>query len=169
MDDWRRLEQPSVLCLNSLASGVGIDLSQADIATVVELEWVPSDLQQLEARLQAIHGGGRTTSPVVRYVLAKGTIDEAMAAVFLDKTRMIDAVVGADPELSALASIVGEVADKSRLHLSDKSEVTVLATLAAMRDRWLSGDAEADESPESLARGFKDAGGFGDDEEESNG
>ncbi len=73
------------------AAGVGISLTAASTALVVELPWTPADLYQCAKR---IHRIGQT-QPVQIYVASiAGSIDEAIARVITRKAKMIDLLEG---------------------------------------------------------------------------
>ncbi len=137
IERWRAYEGPAVLLANTLSSGVGIDLSDADVGLFLELEWVPADFRQAEDRLADVHLGKRKTAPVLEYLLVPNTLDEDMALAVLDKVRSIEAVVGGDRETSDLASTLREsgLVNTDRLGLPSTDKETVKAALARLRDR----------------------------------
>lgn len=153
---WKACPGPAILLVNTLSSGVGIDLSDADGAVFLELAWVPADFLQAEDRIQDVHQGKRTTPPWYEYLLVRETIDEAMAAALLKKIRSIDKVVGGTVESGLVASTLrgADVVGAGNLGLPSTDAETVQATLLAVRDRWLSGsgdDAKKDDTAALLA------------------
>lgn len=81
------------------AGGVGVTLTRAWNVAVLELPWVPADLDQAEDRCY-----GRVNDPHgvnVYYLLAQGTVEEDVAALLDAKrnsvARVIDGRAGADP------------------------------------------------------------------------
>lgn len=145
VDKWRACPGPAILLVNTLSSGVGIDLSDADGAVFLELAWVPADFLQAEDRIQDVHQGKRTTPPWYEYLIVRETIDEAMAGALLKKIRSIDKVVGGTVESGQVASTLrgSEIVGASRLGLPSTDAETVQAALLAVRDKWLSGSGDA--------------------------
>ena len=137
IDRWRAHQGPAVLLANTLSSGIGIDLSDADVGLFLELEWVPADFRQAEDRLADVHLGKRTAAPILEYLLVPNTLDEDMALAVLGKVRSIEAVVGGDRETSDLASTLREsgLVNADRLGLPSTDKETVKAALARLRDR----------------------------------
>lgn len=148
---WREHEGPAALFVNMLSSGVGIDLSDADVMLSIELTWVPADFLQFEARIQDVHLGKRTTAPVYEYLLAKGTIDEDMGRALIDKIGSVEKVVGHDSESKSVDETLrssGLVA-RDLLSLSSEDPETVAAALDRMRDRLLSSEDDPEVSDTS--------------------
>ena len=145
VDKWRATPGPAILLVNTLSSGVGIDLSDADGAVFLELAWVPADFLQAEDRIQDVHQGKRQTPPWYEYLIVKDTIDEAMAGALLKKIRSIDKVVGGTVESGQVASTLrgSEVVGSAHLGLPSTDAETVQAALLAVRDKWLSGSGDA--------------------------
>lgn len=141
---WKTCLGPAILLVNTLSSGVGIDLSDADGAVFLELAWVPADFLQAEDRIQDVHQGKRTTPPWYEYLITKDTVDESMAAALLTKIRAIDQVVGGTVESGMVATALreAEVVGSHRLGLASTDEATVQAALLAVRDKWLSGSGD---------------------------
>jgi SNF2 family DNA or RNA helicase len=138
IDRWKACPGPAILLINSLSSGVGIDLADADVMILLELEWVPADLAQLESRIQDIHLGKRTVPPILEYLLAKDTVDESMARALLDKIKSIEAVVGSDSESAGLKHTLrnSDLVESGALGLENNSRETVLAALRSVSERW---------------------------------
>lgn len=141
IDSWAAHGGPAVLCANSLASGVGLDMSAAEVAVHLELEWVPADLRQREARLDDVHKGTRTTPAVHEYLLLAQTIDEPMAAILIDKIKALEAVIGKDAETRGLGNVLKEsgLVNTDSLGLDSTDKEAVSAALAHLRSRLLSG------------------------------
>lgn len=135
--EWQADTRPLPLLVNIVASGIGIDLADADGSVVLEVPWVPSDMLQFEPRIIDIHQGKRTTQPWVEYLLSKGTTDEDMALANLRKLAVIDQVVGAERESTGLATSLraSGVVDTADLGLVNKSDDAVEAALAGLRER----------------------------------
>ena len=140
---WKDHEGPAVLLANSISSGVGIDLSQAEAGIFLELEWVPADFRQAEDRLVDVHQGTRTTPPLYEYLLVRGTVDEAMAAALLKKIRTTNAVVGSDRDTNMVADTLreGHAVASENLGLLNTDKDTVAAAIASIREKMLNGNA----------------------------
>lgn len=141
IEGWKASTGGSVLILSTLASGVGIDLSDADVAMFLEYEWVPADFRQGEDRMVDVHQGKRKTPPVIEYFLVKNTIDEAMGAALIRKIRNNIQIVGADGEMSAVASTLRNsgVVDAGRLGLENTDRSTVQAAIQSAVAKWITG------------------------------
>lgn len=147
--DWAADPRPLPLLLNIVASGIGIDLSDADGSIVLEVPWVPADALQFEPRIIDVRQGKRTTQPWIEYLLSRGTTDEDMALANLRKIATIDVVVGAERESAALAQSLraSGVVDTVDLGLVNKSDDAVEAALEGLRRRLMEGDAEVMSDP----------------------
>lgn len=89
--------QPALLAATMDSTGVGIDLSFADVAIFAELDWVPSKLEQAEGRLDRF---GQKNAVLVQYPIARGSADEIIKSVCLEKLMRSDDVLGkADTKL----------------------------------------------------------------------
>ena len=139
---WKAAPTPAVLAVNTLASGVGIDLSDAEVALFLEPEWVPADLRQAEDRLQDVHLGKRTSGVVLEFLLAKDTIDGAMISVLLSKILASQQIVGNDVESRALSETLRSsgAADVTRLSIDTTDKASVFAAITSIRDKWLGVD-----------------------------
>jgi SWI/SNF-related matrix-associated actin-dependent regulator of chromatin subfamily A-like protein 1 len=73
------------------SAGVGIDLAWADVIVFVELVWEPHKLLQAEARGFSLTN---TRGLFIQYILARGTADELVSSVVLDKLDLFESVVG---------------------------------------------------------------------------
>lgn len=166
IEQWRACPGPAILLLNTMSSGTGIDLADAEVALFLELEWVPADFRQAEDRIQDIHLGKRKTPPIYEYFLVEQTVDEAMAKAMLDKIRVIEAVTGKDVETGGVATTLrgADVVGSARLGLPDTSRDTVLAALASITMRWGEISDDSDAGNVALAADLGDA--FGEDDEE---
>lgn len=141
IEKWSAHEGPAILCANSLASGVGLDMSKAEVLLHLELEWVPADLRQREARGDDIHKGNRLAPLVHEYLLLRGTIDEPMAATLLDKISALEAIVGKDSETRGLGAALKEsgLVNPNSLGLDSSDKEAVGAAMEHLRARLLSG------------------------------
>jgi SNF2 family DNA or RNA helicase len=150
--EWAADPRSTPLLVNIVASGVGIDLSDADGSIVLEVPWVPADALQFEPRIIDVHLGKRTSQPWIEYLLSRGTTDEDMALANLRKIATIDVVVGAERESTGLAASLraSGVVDTVDLGLIDKSDDAVEAALAGLRAR-LAGLDEAVSDPSGMS------------------
>jgi SNF2 family DNA or RNA helicase len=72
------------------AGGIGITLHRACEMLILERDWVPSRLAQVEDRL---HRAGQTRPVTITYMDAAGTIDERIAEVVAEKAKLINYVL----------------------------------------------------------------------------
>lgn len=147
IEAWKAAPAPAVLFANTISSGIGIDLSDAEVAIFCELTFVPADLQQAEARIQDVHLGKRTAPPLYEYLLVRGTIDEAMGLKLLKKLGGIETVTGADPEAAQLNDTLREsgLVDSTQLGLRSEDPEVVGAALDSLRARLLGEEIEVNE------------------------
>lgn len=87
---------PSIkLFVGSLrASGLGISLTAASHVIFVEMDWSPSIIQQAEDRC---HRVGQKASVLVSYLFFKGTIDEHLCQLLVEKQRTVNAAIEKPP------------------------------------------------------------------------
>lgn len=139
IEQWKQTPGPAVLLANTLSSGIGIDLSDADVSIFLELCWVPADFVQAEGRIQDIHQGKRKSPPLYEYLLCKGTVDADMGLALINKQNVINAVVGRDRESSAMTQALREsgAVDESNLSLDREDPAAVDRALAALQARLL--------------------------------
>ncbi|MFZ2152143.1 MAG: SNF2-related protein [Minisyncoccia bacterium] len=155
---WMEYKGPAVLMVNSLSSGIGIDLSDADVAIGLETAWVPADFLQMEARIEDVHLGKRTSPPLLEYLLARGTVDEDMVTKLITKLATVESVTGGNAHSAEVEDTLRNagVVDRSILSLAREDDETVgnaidelrarLAEAAADPNLYDTGDnADADE------------------------
>lgn len=137
IQDWKDDKDGGVILCNTISSGTGIDLSNADIAIFLEVTWVPSDLLQAEARIEDVHQGSRTSPPLYEYLLAKGTIDEDMASKLLNKIAGIERISGATESSTAVSGMLAGsgVVDRNMLSLNTEDPAIVSDVLAGLAAR----------------------------------
>jgi SWI/SNF-related matrix-associated actin-dependent regulator of chromatin subfamily A-like protein 1 len=118
--------QPSVLCCTMDSTKAGIDLTYANVAVVVELDWTPATLLQWEARFNRF---GQKRNVLVQYLIALSTADEIIR----------DSVV---LKLANFESAIGKTDDKLKVDLggTQKTEAEHLANLATKLRRMFKGD-----------------------------
>jgi SNF2 family DNA or RNA helicase len=120
--------QPSVLCCTMDSTKAGIDLTYANVAVVVELDWTPATLLQWEARLDRF---GQKRNVLIQYLIALSTADEIIR----------DAVV---LKLGNFESAIGKTDNRLKVDLGGtvKSEAEHLASLAKkLRAMYAEGEA----------------------------
>jgi SNF2 family DNA or RNA helicase len=130
-----------VLFANIISSGVGIDLSAAAKTIFLEACWVPSDVLQAESRAVSVHNG-KVAPTLIEFLVARGTVDEAMGAKLISKLSMIQRVVGKDIEASNLKRDLLEagLVDDARVSLDDPNDEGLVASvLADLRQKLLDG------------------------------
>jgi hypothetical protein len=139
IERWKTTPGPAVLLVNSLSSGVGIDLADAEVAIGLETAWVPADFVQMESRFEDVHLGKRKSPALIEYLLAKNTIDEDMVMKLIDKLDAAGAVVGHDQHTqSATASLRGSgVVDRNVLSLGTVDPEVVAGALDSLRSRLM--------------------------------
>lgn len=86
------------------SAGVAISLVGADLVIFGDLSWEPSKLLQAEGRT---HRYGSTTRVLVRYVIAAGTVDEAVQEVVIEKLTTVEAALGGMGDGSELSVQLG--------------------------------------------------------------
>lgn len=137
IEKWKQTPGSAVLLANALSSGRGIDLADAEASIFVELTWVPADFLQAESRIEDVHLGKRSTPPLMEYVLTRGTVDEDMARLLIEKIAATESVVGTDEQTRGVHATLREsgVVDRSVLSLTREDPETVAGALDAMRAR----------------------------------
>lgn len=73
------------------AGNVGINLTSANYVIHAELDWTPAIHRQAEDRLHRI---GQKNTVFSYYLIGRGTLDERIAGVLVDKKLEIDAIMG---------------------------------------------------------------------------
>lgn len=106
--------QPSVLCATMDSTQAGIDLTYANVALFVELDWVPSKLLQCEARLDRF---GQKRNVLIQYLIALSTADEIIASAVIDKLGNFEAAIGKTDD--KLRSDLGGTQKTAEQHLSN--------------------------------------------------
>jgi len=78
------------------AMGQGITLTASSHVIFVEADWVPSILDQAEARLHRI---GQRSNVLVQYLVLAGTLDERILAAVQEKRTVINEIIETHPKL----------------------------------------------------------------------
>jgi SNF2 family DNA or RNA helicase len=98
--NFRECTEPAVFVATIDSVGVAISLVGADLVIFGDLSWEPAKLLQAEGRA---HRHGSVNRVLVRYVIAKGTFDEAVAETVVDKLATIEEAVGTTADAAQLA------------------------------------------------------------------
>jgi len=157
---WKASPEPAVLLANTMSTQVALDLSDAEGAIFLEIEYVPADLAQVKDRLVDVHLGKRKSPPIIELLVVKGTIDEDMAGILIPKMRAIDEVVGATKDGSELGRVLAssDLVDSTRLGLPNTDKETVQAALAGLAARWVNETDVSDQGDTTgLAEDFKES------------
>ncbi len=72
------------------AGNLGINLTRARYVVFAELDWSPAIHLQAEDRLHRI---GQKNTVFAYYLIGKGTLDEHVANILVDKSYEIDAIM----------------------------------------------------------------------------
>lgn len=83
---FQEVESCRVAILSITAAGVGLTLTKATVVIFAELYWNPGSLLQAEDRAHRI---GQRDSVLVKYLLAKETLDESMWATIRKKLTVV--------------------------------------------------------------------------------
>lgn len=153
MAAWKAAQQlpgqphPTLL-VNTLSSGVAIDLSDAVATVGIEACWVPSDLLQFESRIHTVTPRPDKPPPLHEYLLARDTVDEDMTTRLLQKLEATAKVIGRDAEtLGAHQALAGAgVTDRGLVGLVSHDDDTVFSVIARMRSRVGGGAAPIETS-----------------------
>lgn len=94
------------------SASVGVDFTFASVCLFAEIDYKPHALLQAEAR---VHRFGQGLPVLIQYALGKGTVDEAIAGVVIEK-------------LDTFASVIGETGESIASDLRG-SETDIMAEL----------------------------------------
>jgi hypothetical protein len=109
--------------------GMAISLVGADLVLFGDLLYEPWKLLQAEKRC---HRHGSTCRVLVRYLVAIGTIDEALAETVIAKLANIEEALGSDPEAGGLSGLLIE---------DPKTTATIVDALFEKLKSWGASDA----------------------------
>jgi SWI/SNF-related matrix-associated actin-dependent regulator 1 of chromatin subfamily A len=98
--------QPQCLVATMDCLGVGIDLTWFDTIVFVDLDWLPSKILQLEGRL---HRFGQRSNIDIYYLIGKGTLDERVRSVVLERLSMYEQVLADGESAQLRGEMSGEV------------------------------------------------------------
>ncbi|CAN0495474.1 unnamed protein product, partial [Ectocarpus sp. 12 AP-2014] len=79
-----------VALLGLTAAGIGITLTAASRVVFAELYWTPAQLLQAEDRCHRI---GQATVVKVQYLVAKGSLDDALWPLIQEKIKLLGEMV----------------------------------------------------------------------------
>ena len=107
-DSFRNHEGPCVLVATGQSIGTGVDgMQTADLALFAMLPWKPGDFVQWKGRFDRL--GGSPT--LLKVVVAKGTYDEKVVEILVDKFGPIEQFLKAD-ELDGLGDKLMGIEDR---------------------------------------------------------
>ena len=87
--------QSKLMIAGLRAGNVGINLTRAKYVIFAELDWSPAIHQQAEDRLHRI---GQKNTVFAYYLIGKGTLDDHVANVLVDKSFEIDSIIDNNKE-----------------------------------------------------------------------
>ena len=91
VDSFQRDKSVRVFVGSITAAGVGITLTAASNVAIVEFDWVPANMSQVEARCNRIGATGNSTN--VYYIALDGSLDQKLATTVVDKLNIISAAL----------------------------------------------------------------------------
>ncbi len=106
VDRFQTAPDARVLVTSFRTGGLGIELTAASDAVVVELPWAAGELDQAEARLHRLG----TRAPVTSHIaLAAGTVDEPMWQLLVAKERIVQATVQGTIPARSRVTVLGRL------------------------------------------------------------
>jgi len=93
-------EGPAVLIGTGDAWGESVNLQDADLVLFVMLPWTPRAIRQWEGRFSRL---GQERPVLISYIICRGTVDEHVADILIDKLPAVQEVAG-DEELEHIES-----------------------------------------------------------------
>ena len=97
-----------LLCIGTMAGGLGIDLPIARFAYFLDLPWSPADFEQCTGRILRL--GQERDCQFVK-LLAAGTIDQRMEEIIQAKAAIFQEAIG---DMGALERVTAKAADQMR-------------------------------------------------------
>jgi len=110
IDQFRSNPDIPVLIIPTLAGGEGINLQFCSHAIIMEREWNPANEEQAEGRFSRI--GSTSSSILVNYPVATGTIDEYFAEIVERKREIVGVSLDGKSDSWDHSSIMLELAEK---------------------------------------------------------
>jgi SWI/SNF-related matrix-associated actin-dependent regulator 1 of chromatin subfamily A len=112
------------------AAGVGITLTASSTVVFSELDWVPANMSQAEDRCHRI---GQDSTVLIQHVVVDGSIDAKMAALLVEKQRVIDAALDnkLEPmdESEIISAILGATVTAEKAVAKRKADEVVTADM----------------------------------------
>jgi SWI/SNF-related matrix-associated actin-dependent regulator 1 of chromatin subfamily A len=117
------------------AAGVGITLTASSNVAIVEFDWVPANMCQVEARCNRIGSTGTSTN--VYYIALDGSLDQKLATTIVQKLDVIGAALdgGGKSVDDAIADINQHDSDVIDGLVNSKDEDSLPATKSIKRYR----------------------------------
>ena len=110
-DDFREHSGPCVLVATGQSVGTGVDgMQTASLAIFAMLPWKPGDFTQWKGRFDRLGG----TATLLKVVVAKGTYDEKVVEILVDKFGPIEQFLKAD-ELEGLGDKLMGIEDRDAI------------------------------------------------------
>lgn len=100
---FRECASPAAFVCTIDSVGLAISLVGADLVILGDLSYEPHKLLQFESRA---HRHGSTNRVIVRYLVAVGTIDEAVAETVLSKLTVIEETLGKTPDGAGITEML---------------------------------------------------------------
>jgi len=99
--------EPRVLVASIGAASQAVSFTTAGLAVFVELDWAPLQMQQAEKRTHRF--GQIHTSCETIYVVLRGTIDETISDVLLEKATECEEILGVDGQVDQMETLFGKI------------------------------------------------------------
>jgi len=112
VEQFQRDDKTKLFLGQTGAAGVGLTLTRASTVAFAELAWTPGLHAQAEDR---IHRIGQKNAAMIYYLVAKGTIEEDLAAIIQKKQEILSAVLdgGVQPEDIDIFSLLSEALENA--------------------------------------------------------
>ena len=148
------------------AAGVGITLTSSSTVVFSEMDWVPANMSQAEDRCHRI---GQDESVLIQHVVVDGSIDAKMAALLVEKQRVIDAALdnALEPvdETSIIEAVLGAKVTAEKAVAKRKADEVVTADMTDeevadihLMSQMLAGVCDGAYSPDGVGFNRMDTG-----------
>lgn len=111
--EWKHGEHlvgvPRVLIASIGAASTAVSFTACGLSIFVETDWAPLQMQQAEARTWRF--GQRHPSCLTLYLSIKGTIDEHVAGILLEKAEEAERILGKDGQVDQMNALLGGVVE----------------------------------------------------------
>jgi hypothetical protein len=104
----RTTSGPAVIVATIDAMGMGVDISHFDQMVVCEIHYVPARMIQAAERLYAVD---RMRGYGIQIVVVRGSDDERLARMVLEKVRQSDAIMGSSEESRGLGGALQQASE----------------------------------------------------------